>query len=187
MLGYKNLEHFDEFGTEVVYWVEVAGVPQRFINEAQDIDGEDFLDDGFGVCVHHDTETGEYAAVEDGPGQNLYYVDNLGDKHWFDYSLSKQELEQMTAKICEEREKEKQPDADLSQYYVASMPDAVRAEIREKITAALAETGQCTPDKIEKAMNSKIYDLEDLIDIRKYVKQIGQEETSRTVEDVKRR
>lgn len=48
------------------------------------IDGKDFLRDGFGVCINHNTETGEYAPVEDCEGQNLYYVDNLGDKHWFD-------------------------------------------------------------------------------------------------------
>ena len=65
MLVYKDLEHFDKFGTEVVYWVEDAGVPQRFMNEAKEIDGKYFLNDAFGVCINHNTETGEYAAVED--------------------------------------------------------------------------------------------------------------------------
>lgn len=100
MIFYKDLEHFDKFNdTESVFWVDVSGVPEKFVSEAKGIDGANYSDDCFGVCIQHDMKTGEFAAIEDDPGHNLYYVDNLGEKHWFDYSLSEQELEQIVRKI----------------------------------------------------------------------------------------
>ena len=31
MLKFRELEHFDDFGTEAVYWVDVFGVPEKLI------------------------------------------------------------------------------------------------------------------------------------------------------------
>ena len=58
---------------------------------------------------------------------------------------------------------------DLPPYYVAAMSDDVQEAIRQEVTAALTKAGVCTPENIENAMCSKIYDLDDTIDIRKYV------------------
>ena len=55
---------------------------------------------------------------------------------------------------------------------IAAMPDSVQEEIRQKVIAALTEHGECTPENVDRAMSSKIYDLEDLIDIREYVERI---------------
>ena len=57
----------------------------------------------------------------------------------------------------------------LPPHYIAAMPDSVQEEIRQKVMAVLAEHGECTPENVDRAMSSKIYDLEDLIDIREYV------------------
>ena len=57
----------------------------------------------------------------------------------------------------------------LPPYYIAAMPDDMQEEIKQKVIAALTEHGECTPENIENAMSSKIYDLDDLIDIREYV------------------
>ena len=57
----------------------------------------------------------------------------------------------------------------LPPHYIAAMPDSVQEEIRQKVMAALAEHGECTPENVDRAMSSKIYDLDDLIDIREYV------------------
>lgn len=64
----------------------------------------------------------------------------------------------------------------LPPHYIAAMPDNVQKEIREKVIAALTEAGECTPENIDSAMCSKIYDLEDLIDICEYVKQMEKEQ-----------
>ena len=64
----------------------------------------------------------------------------------------------------------------LPPYYVAAMPDDVQEEIRQKVIAGLTEAGECTPENIENAMCSKIYDLEDLIDIREYVERMEAEQ-----------
>ena len=63
----------------------------------------------------------------------------------------------------------------LPPHYIAAMPDAVQEEIRQKVMAALAEHGECTPENVDRAMSSKIYDLEDLIDIREYVRKMEAE------------
>ena len=64
----------------------------------------------------------------------------------------------------------------LPPHYIAAMPDAVQEEIRQKVMAALAEHGECTPENVDRAMSSKIYDLEDLIDIREYVRRMETEQ-----------
>ena len=57
----------------------------------------------------------------------------------------------------------------LPPHYIAAMPDSVQEEIRQKVIAALTEHGEYTPENVDRAMSSKIYDLGDLIDIREYV------------------
>ena len=64
----------------------------------------------------------------------------------------------------------------LPPHYIAATPDAVQEEIRQKVMAALAEHGECTPENVDRAMSSKIYDLEDLIDIREYVGRMEKEQ-----------
>ena len=64
----------------------------------------------------------------------------------------------------------------LPPHYIAAMPDSVQEEIRQKVIAVLAEHGECTPENVDRAMSSKIYDLEDLIDIREYVRRMETEQ-----------
>lgn len=73
----------------------------------------------------------------------------------------------------------------LPPYYIAAMPDDVQEEIRKKVIEALTEVGECTPKNIDSAMCSKIYDLEDLIDIREYVRRM-EEEQRKKVEQKRR-
>ena len=75
--------------------------------------------------------------------------------------------------------------SSLPPHYIAAMPDSVQEEIRQKVIAALTEHGECTPENIDNAMCSKIYDLEDLIDIREYVKRMEAEQRKKA--DQKRR
>ncbi len=55
------------------------------------------------------------------------------------------------------------------------MSDSVQEEIRQEV-AALTEHGECTPENVDRAMSSKIYDLEDLIDICEYVRKMEAEQ-----------
>ena len=64
----------------------------------------------------------------------------------------------------------------LPPHYIAAMLDSVQEEIRQKVIAALTEYGECTPENVDRAMSSKIYDLEDLIDIREYVERMEAEQ-----------
>ncbi len=76
-----------------------------------------------------------------------------------------------------EYEKEVQTEiTELPPYYIAAMPDSVQEEIKAKVIAALTECGECTPENVERAMSSKIYDLDDLIDIKEYVRRMEEEQ-----------
>lgn len=64
----------------------------------------------------------------------------------------------------------------LPSYHIAAMPDSVQEEIRQKVIAALTEHGECTPENIDRAMNSQICDLKKLIDVHEYVKRTETEQ-----------
>lgn len=58
------------------------------------------------ITIQYERDSGEYYAVEDEPGYNLYYVDNAGNKHWFPYEVSREELELFSQNILPEIEHE---------------------------------------------------------------------------------
>lgn len=83
---------------------------------------------------------------------------------------------------------EKNAEAEITDrppFYIAAMPDSVQEEIRKKVIVRLTELGECTPENVHNAMNSKIYDLAELIDISEYVIR-AEEEQRRKVEESKR-
>ena len=86
----KNIEHVDQFGMrEYICWAEVTEVPEEFVVQAKEIDGENYCEGCFGICVGHD-ENGWYVC-QDYPSSELFYVDNDGDKRWMSYKLTEEE------------------------------------------------------------------------------------------------
>ena len=85
----KAMEHYDEFDSAVVCWLEVDGVPNSFKYLAKQIDGENYLESCFGICVVLD-EDGWYVC-QDAPSCELFYIDNDGEKHWMSYVLTENE------------------------------------------------------------------------------------------------
>ena len=76
-----------------------------------------------------------------------------------------------------EYEKEVQTEiTELPPYYIAAMPDLIQEEIKVKVIVVLTECGECTPENVERAMSSKIDDLDDLIDIKEYVRRMEEEQ-----------
>lgn len=68
----------------------------------------------------------------------------------------------------------------LPSHHIAAMPDSVQEEIRQKVIAALTEHGECTPENIDRAMNSQICDLKKLIDVHEYVRRMETEQRKKT-------
>lgn len=52
--------------------------------------------------------------------------------------------------------------------YVAAMPESVQQEIRKEVSARLRDTGNYSPESVDRAMDSRLCDLEELLDIAKY-------------------
>jgi hypothetical protein len=93
----KAMEHYDEFGSDVVCWVEVEDVPDYFKFLGKQIDGEAYLETCFGVCVGRD-EDGWYVC-QDAPSCELFYIDDDGEKHWMPYVLTEDENKEVI-KFC---------------------------------------------------------------------------------------
>ena len=59
--------------------------------------------------------------------------------------------------------------------YVATLPEDMQKEIKKKITTRLKEIGKYSPENVDRAMYSKIYDLEELLDIKEYMRGIEEQ------------
>lgn len=57
--------------------------------------------------------------------------------------------------------------------YVTTMPEEVQKEIRQQVVSALTVNGDFKEEDVERAMSSRISDLEDLIDVSKYTTPVG--------------
>ena len=85
------MEHYDKFwDDEYICWVEVKDIPQKFIKQAKQIDGDNYSEDCFGICVSKGEDDG-WCVCQDAPGCELYYIDIDGEKHWMKYVLSEAE------------------------------------------------------------------------------------------------
>lgn len=56
----------------------------------------------------------------------------------------------------------------FSARHVAALPESIQQEIREEVSACLKETGNYSPESVDRAMDSRLCDLEELLDIAKY-------------------
>ena len=90
---FNQIEHYDHFDTETLFWAELSDLPESVQSKAREIDGANFIPSCFGVCVIYDWENGDFDLIVDvdvstGEHCNVYYIDNDGDKHWFKVNLS---------------------------------------------------------------------------------------------------
>lgn len=101
-----GVEHWDHFQDETIYWLDLSDMPEPIQQAARRIDGKAYNDRCFGICVVHDLATNEYAVVtESGTSpevdRNIFYVDNDGDKHWFQADLPDTLVKEMFS-CCED-------------------------------------------------------------------------------------
>lgn len=80
MIKFNGIEHIDEFEDCNVIFIEVTNIPEWVVKEAKRIDKEEYLDSCFGMWMVED-EDGIGVATDN--GNNLYYIDNNGNKNWF--------------------------------------------------------------------------------------------------------
>ena len=100
MISFNGIEHYDNFGDSVIFWCVAGDVPKKYINKAKRIDGDDYLDACFGACVVFDAEG--FHMCQEEVDCELYYIDNDGDKHWFDKKFTNAEAKQFFEACFEE-------------------------------------------------------------------------------------
>ena len=107
MITCKEIEHFDNFGDSIIFWCVAENIPQKYIKNAINLDGENYLSDCFGACVVFDSDG--FHMCQDEEKYELYYIDNNGDKHWMEKEFTNDEsktffemcFEQITSLIPE--------------------------------------------------------------------------------------
>lgn len=81
-----QVEHCNFESDAITFWVDISGVPQSIQEEAQQIDGNNFDPDCFGICVTYVLEERRFYVVVDTelsvkhPG-NIYYAGIDGEKY----------------------------------------------------------------------------------------------------------
>ena len=86
----RCIEHVDKFNEkEYAFWLEVDDVPKKFIEQAKIIDGEEFLETCFGICIMCNGD--DWCICQDDANCELFYIDNEGEKHWLEYVLNNKE------------------------------------------------------------------------------------------------
>lgn len=102
----NDVINIDNFDGDYICWLEVIGVPSIFIEQAKQIDGENYNSFCFGICVTKDTDGGEFwNVVTEVPIGQLFYIDNWGKKHWMKYELTEKE-ESQAIEFCKNYIKE---------------------------------------------------------------------------------
>jgi hypothetical protein len=98
--------NIDKFDGDYCCWMEVTNVPETFIKQAKEIDGENYEPSCFGICVTKATDGGEFWNVTtENPIGQLFYIDINGEKNWMAYKLSEEE-EQKAIEFCKNYIKE---------------------------------------------------------------------------------
>ena len=85
-IRFASVEQVDTFTDFIVFWCELEHLPKPLVDKAENIDKDNYSPECFGICVTLDKDGFHITADE--PGCQLYYIDNLGKKHWFSWQLS---------------------------------------------------------------------------------------------------
>ncbi|MFV0466464.1 MAG: hypothetical protein ACK5ML_10365 [Lachnospiraceae bacterium] len=84
----------------------------------------------------------------------------------------KEKANEIAQKILNEYEQqfgfEEEVVQETSLIYVGSLPEEVQKQIKLEVVSKLRELGLYSPENVERAMESKLSDLEDIIDTKKY-------------------
>ena len=100
MISSYGIEHWDNFGDSIIFWCVAGDVPKKYIDKAVQIDKENYSSDCFGACVIFDVDG--FHMCQDSPDCELYYIDNDGDKHWFEKVFTDEEAKTFFEECFEE-------------------------------------------------------------------------------------
>lgn len=91
-MKFIRIEHYDVFeGDVIIFWADIAGLPQEIQAAAEKIDAGSFNPNGFGLCVNYSFAEHQFYLVVDmgyvGASEveerNIFYIDADGNKNWF--------------------------------------------------------------------------------------------------------
>ena len=89
MITCKGIEHFDNFGDSILFWCVAENIPKKYIKNAINLDGENYLSDCFGACILFDSDG--FHMCQDEEKYELYYIDSNGNKHWMEKEFTNDE------------------------------------------------------------------------------------------------
>jgi len=111
-MEFIKIEHYDDFGEIVCFWVEVTGLPEEIQKRAKRIAGNEYDENCFGMCIHYVKDKKECYVAVDEPGKNIHYIDIDGEKHWYKVSIP-ENLLSTVFNACKEEVANGLPDLDI--------------------------------------------------------------------------
>jgi hypothetical protein len=89
-MKFVDINYYDDFISEVIFWIELLEPPLEIQQQAKQFDGDNYDETCFGLKVSYDSEKKEFSVVtrqeeemDRDTEDNLYYIDNIGDEHWY--------------------------------------------------------------------------------------------------------
>ena len=92
----NKVDFSDDFGDSWVFWIIVKDVDNKYQEIAREIDKENYSKDCFGICLGYDYK--DFYIIKD-DGKQLYYIDNIGNKHWFECEINEKLFNDMTEMV----------------------------------------------------------------------------------------
>lgn len=99
-MKFSSIEDFDHFPDATIFWIDISEPPHSLKSRAMLIDGKNYNETCFGMCVIFDAQKQEFDVVTDQVAANeepctVYYVDDNGDKHWIACELPEEVTKQI--------------------------------------------------------------------------------------------
>lgn len=84
-MKFNGVESYNHYQDSTIFWVALSNIPVELERKATLIDGENYNETCFGVCVAFSAETQKFDLVvemDNDEAGSVYYVGNDGDIHW---------------------------------------------------------------------------------------------------------
>lgn len=97
-MKFNGIDRVGHFPDVTLFWAIISDVPAELRSSAKLIDGKEYDENCFGVCVIFDAGTKGFALqieTDRDIERTIYYIDNDGYQHWFACEIPKELTERI--------------------------------------------------------------------------------------------
>lgn len=156
------------------YWVICNSLPQKYVEEAKEIDGENYNENCFGLIVTYGCRDGqeenEWFIDSDAP----FYVDNDGNWNYLDYALTEEEKAEVI-QMCKDEMNRVQELESLKEKLTKVMDELMQNNLPCNYVIVQNGTEEYVKNIYALDAYMKAYEMSKLGDIECYMAALGKE------------